>query len=242
MRIDIITLFPSMFTDPFGKSIIKRAQEKGLLKINLYNLRCFTFDRHRSVDDTPFGGGAGMVMKIEPIYRALRHIKAKTKGAVEVILLSPQGKKFNQDMAKELSQEKNLILLCGHYEGMDERVREHLIDEEISIGDYVVSGGELPAMVVVDAITRVLPGVLGNENSAKEDSFYQGLLDYPQYTRPADFMKWKVPDVLLSGNHQKIKRWRRKKMLEKTLKKRPDLLKEANLTLEDKKWLKEIKN
>ena len=242
MRIDIITLFPSMFTDPFGESIIKRAQEKGLLEINLYNLRCFTFDRHRSVDDTPFGGGAGMVMKIEPIYRALRQIKAKTKGVVEVILLSPQGKKFNQDMAKKLSTEKNLILLCGHYEGMDERVRGHLIDEEISIGDYVVSGGELPAMVVVDAITRMLPGVLGNEDSAKEDSFYQGLLDYPQYTRPADFMEWKVPDVLLSGNHQEIERWRRKKMLEKTLKKRPDLLEEANLTIEDKKWLKEIKN
>jgi len=242
MRIDIVTLFPSMFIDPFGESIIKRAQEKGILKVNLCDLRCFTFDRHRSVDDTPFGGGAGMVMKIEPIYRALRQIKEKIRGTVEVVLLSPQGKKFNQDMAKELAQVENLILLCGHYEGVDERVREYLIDEEISIGDYVLSGGELPAMVVVDAVARLLPGVLGNEDSAKEDSFYQGLLDYPQYTRPADFMKWKVPDVLLSGNHQEIKRWRRKKTLEKTFKKRPDLLKEANLTLEDKKWLQKIKN
>ncbi len=244
MRINIVTLFPSMFTDPFGESIIKRAQEKGILKINLYNLRCFTSDRHRSVDDTHFGGGAGMVMKIEPIYRALKQIKEKIKGTgtVEVVLLSPQGRKFNQDMAKELARVENLILLCGHYEGVDERVREYLIDEEISIGDYVLSGGELPAMVVVDAVARVLPGVLGNEDSAKEDSFYQGLLDYPQYTRPADFMKWKVPDVLLSGNHQEIKRWRRKEMLEKTFEKRPDLLKEANLTPEDKKWLKEIKS
>jgi len=241
MRVDIVTLFPSMFAGPFGESIVKRAQEKGILRINLHNLRCFTFDRYHSVDDAPFGGGVGMVMKIEIIYRALKQIKEKIKGTVKVVLLSPQGRKFTQDIAKKLAQVENLILLCGHYEGVDERVREYLIDEEISIGDYVLSGGELPAMVVVDAVTRMLPGVLGSEDSVKEDSFYQGLLDYPQYTRPADFMGWKVPAVLLSGNHQEIKRWRRKKMLEKTLKKRPDLLKEANLTPEDKEWLKEIK-
>ncbi|MCD6319036.1 tRNA (guanosine(37)-N1)-methyltransferase TrmD [Candidatus Aerophobetes bacterium] len=241
MRVDIVTLFPSMFVGPFGESIIKRAQEKGILRINLHNLRCFAFDRYHSVDDAPFGGGVGMVMKIEIIYRALKQIKEKIKGTVKVVLLSPQGRKFTQDMAKKLAQVENLILLCGHYEGVDERVREYLIDEEISIGDYVLSGGELPAMVVVDAVTRMLPGVLGSEDSVKEDSFYQGLLDYPQYTRPADFMGWKVPAVLLSGNHQEIKRWRRKKMLEKTLKKRPDLLKEANLTPEDKEWLREIK-
>jgi len=241
MRIDIVTLFPSVFTGPFGESIVKRAQEKEILKINLHNLRCFTFDRHRSVDDAPFGGGAGMVMKIEPIYRALKQIKEKIRGTVKVILLSPQGRKFTQSVVKELAQVKNLILLCGHYEGVDERVREYLVDEEISIGDYVLSGGELPAMVVVDAVARTLPGVLGSEDSVKEDSFYQGLLDYPQYTRPADFMGWKIPLVLLSGNHQDIKRWRRKKMLEKTLKKRADLLKEAELTPEDKELLEELK-
>jgi len=242
MRVDIITLFPSMFAGPFGESIVKRAQEKGILKINLHNLRCFTFDRYHSVDDTPFGGGVGMVIKVEIIHRALKEIKEKIKGAVEVILLSPRGRKFTQDIAKKLAQVENLILICGHYEGVDERVRKYLIDEEISIGDYVLSGGELPAMVVVDAVARLLPGVLGNKDSVKEDSFYQGLLDYPQYTRPACFMGWKVPAVLLSGNHQEIKRWRRKKMLEETLRKRPDLLKEANLTSEDKKWLKEIKS
>jgi len=241
MRIDIVTLFPSMFKGPFEESIIKRALQRNLLEIYLHNLRDFTTDPHRMVDDAPYGGGAGMVMKVEPIYKALNHIKEQLKGKVEVILLSPQGKVFNQDIAFKLAKEKNMILLCGHYEGVDERVREHLVDEELSTGDYVLSGGEIPAMVVVDAIVRLLPGAVGDERSVKEDSFSRGLLDYPQYTRPAEFMGWRVPEVLRSGNHQRINEWRRKKMLEKTLLRRPDLLKKAKLAPEEKKWLEEIK-
>lgn len=241
MRIDIITLFPSMFKGPFEESTIKRAQEKNFLKIHLHNLRDFTTDRHRTVDDTPFGGGAGMVMKVEPIYKAINHIKEEIKEKVKVILLSPQGKTFTQEVAFELIKEKNLILICGRYEGVDERVREHLVDEELSIGDYVLSGGEIAAMVVVDALARLIPGVVGDERSIKEDSFYRGLLDYPQYTRPAEFKGWKVPEILRSGNHRKIETWRRKKMLEKTLLRRPDLLKKAKLTSEEKKWLEEIR-
>lgn len=241
MQVDIITLFPSMFKGPFEESIIKRAQQKGLLQIHLHNLRDFTIDPHRVADDAPFGGGAGMVMKVEPIYRALRDIKARLKEKVKVILLSPQGNKFTQNVALELAREKNIILVCGHYEGVDERVREYLIDEELSIGDYVLSGGEIPAMVVVDTVVRLLPGAVGNERSIREDSFPRGLLDYPQYTRPAEFMGWKVPEVLRSGNHQKIKEWRTKKMLERTLQRRPDLLEKTQLTLKKKRWLEKIK-
>ncbi len=241
MRFDIITLFPSIFKSPFEESIIKRAQQKRLVEVHLHNLRDFTTDAHRTVDDTPFGGGAGMVMKVEPIYKALNHIKKQLGRRAKVILLSPQGKIFNQKIALELAKEKNIILICGRYEGVDERVREHLVDEELSIGDYVLSGGEIPAMVVVDAVTRVVPGVLGNERSVKEDSFYRGLLDYPQYTRPAEFMGWEVPAVLRSGNHQRIREWRMRKRLEKTLQRRPDLLKKARLSPEEKRLLEEIK-
>ncbi|MBE0477841.1 tRNA (guanosine(37)-N1)-methyltransferase TrmD [Candidatus Aerophobetes bacterium] len=241
MRVDIISLFPSMFKGPFEESIIKRAREKSLLEIHLHNLREFATDTHRTVDDTPFGGGAGMVMKVEPIYRVLNYIKENLKKRIKVVLLSPQGKTLNQDIAFELVKEENIILICGRYEGVDERVREYLIDEELSIGDYVLSGGEIAAMVVVDAMARLLPGAVGDERSVKEDSFSRPLLDYAQYTRPVEFMGWKVPEVLRSGNHQKIGEWRIKNMLKKTLRNRPDLLEKANLTLEEKRWLEEIK-
>lgn len=241
MRVDIITLFPSMFKNPFDESMIKRAKEKGILEIKLHDLRQFTHNKHRTVDDAPYGGGAGMVMKPQPLFQAVENIKEEINSSFRIILLSPQGRLLNQKKVKELAKERALLFICGHYEGVDERVREHLVDEEISLGDYVLTGGELAAMVVVDAVVRMLPGVLGSEDSAREDSFYEGLLDYPQYTRPSDFRGWKVPSVLLSGNHQKIKEWRRKKMLETTLRKRPDLLETLKLDQEDEKLLEEIK-
>lgn len=220
MKIDILTLFPEMFKGPFAESIIKRAQEKGLVKIKIHNLRKWTKDKHKNVDDRPFGGGVGMVLMVEPIAEALKELKKKE---TKTILLTPQGKVFNQKMAKKFSQEKHLIFICGHYEGVDERIREHLVDEEISIGDYILTGGELPSMVVVDTIVRLVPGVLEKKQATKEESFSAKTLEYPQYTRPADFKGWKVPEVLLSGNHAKIKEWRQKKALERTKKRRPDL-------------------
>lgn len=241
MRIDIITLFPSMFRGPFDESIIKRARKKGILEINLHNLRDFTGDRHRTVDDLPYGGGAGMVMKPEPLFRAVEKVKEEKRSSWKVILLSPQGQPFAQEKAKELAQEGGLIFICGHYEGVDERVREHLIDEELSLGDFVLTGGELAAIVIIDAIARMLPEVLGCKDSIREDSFYQTLLDYPHYTRPAEFRGWKVPGVLISGNHQKIREWRKKKKLENTFKKRPDLLKTAKLSREEEEMLEQIK-
>ena len=241
MRIDIITLFPSMFRGPFDESIIKRARKKGILEINLHNLRDFTGDRHRTVDDLPYGGGAGMVMKPEPLFRAVEKVKEEKRSSWKVILLSPQGQPFAQEKAKELAQEEGLIFICGHYEGVDERVREHLMDEELSLGDFVLTGGELAAIVMVDAIARMLPEVLGCKDSIREDSFYQTLLDYPHYTRPAEFRGWKVPGVLISGNHQKIREWRKKKKLENTFKKRPDLLKIAKLSREEEEMLEQIK-
>jgi tRNA (guanine37-N1)-methyltransferase len=241
MRIDIITLFPSMFRGPFDESIIKRARKKGILEINLHNLRDFTDDRHRTVDDLPYGGGAGMVMKPEPLFRAVEKVKEEKRSSWKVILLSPQGQPFAQEKAKELAEEEGLIFICGHYEGVDERVREHLIDEELSLGDFVLTGGELAAMVIVDAIARMLPEVLGCKDSIREDSFYQTLLDYPHYTRPTEFRGWKVPGVLISGNHQKIREWRKKKKLENTFKKRPDLLRTAKLSREEEKMLEQIR-
>ena len=241
MRIDIITLFPSMFRGPFDESIIKRARKKGILEINLHNLRDFTDDRHRTVDDLPYGGGAGMVMKPEPLFRAVEKVKEEKRSSWKVILLSPQGQPFAQEKAKELAEEGGLIFICGHYEGVDERVREHLIDEELSLGDFVLTGGELAAMVIVDAIARMLPEVLGCKDSIREDSFYQTLLDYPHYTRPTEFRGWKVPGVLISGNHQKIREWRKKKKLENTFKKRPDLLRTAKLSREEEEMLEQIR-
>ena len=224
MKIDIITLFPEMFKGPFSESIVKKAQEKGLLKIKIHNLRKWTKDKHKTVDDHSFGGGVGMVLMIEPIYKAIKELKKKES---KVILLTPQGKVFKQKKAEKLSKEKHLIFICGHYEGVDERIREKLVDEEISIGDYVLTGGELPAMVVIDSITRLIPGVLGKKEASQIESFsFKGLLEYPQYTRPSNFKGWKVPEILLSGNHKKINKWRDQKALEKTKKRRPDLLKD----------------
>jgi tRNA (guanine37-N1)-methyltransferase len=230
MRIDILTLFPKMFKGPFGESIIKRAQEKGLVTINLHHLRNWAKDKHKTVDDRPFGGGVGMVLMIEPIYKALKELREKNS---KVILLTPQGKVLSQKVAKKLSQEKHLLFICGHYEGVDERVREHLVDEEISLGDYILTGGELPAMVVVETVVRLLPGVLKKPDAIRSESFsklatgnwkLETALEYPQYTRPADFKGWKVPEILLSGNHQKIKKWQQKKALKRTQQRRPDLL------------------
>jgi tRNA (guanine37-N1)-methyltransferase len=224
MRIDIISIFPDMFSAVLDESIIKRAQNKGKVKIFVHNLRDYTLDKHHKVDDRPFGGGSGMVIQAEPIFRAVEVIKKKVKGRARVILLCPQGKTFNQGNAKRLSKCSNLILICGHYEGIDERVRQYLADEEISIGDYVLTGGELPAMVLVDSIVRLIPGVLGDKNSLNFESFEGNLLEYPQYSRPAKFKNWPVPEVLVSGDHNKIAAWRRLAALKRTKERRPDLL------------------
>ncbi len=240
IRFDILTLFPEMFKSPFDSSLLKKAQEKGLIEIAVHDIRDYTEDRHRMTDDYPYGGGSGMVMKVEPIARALEDVIPERRAA-KVILLTPQGKVFNQIMAEELSACSRIVLICGRYEGVDERVRDYLVDEEISIGDYVLTGGELPAMVIVDAVSRLVSGVLGNCDSAATDSFSTGLLEYPQYTRPADFRGWKVPEVLLSGNHRVIDAWRRRESLRKTALRRPDLLSKAGLTEEDRKMLEELK-
>lgn len=241
MKIDIITIFPEVFPPYLETGMWAIAQKKGIVQFGIYDLRDYTEDPHRTVDDYPFGGGPGMIMKPDPIFKAIEAITTKVQGSSPLtILLSPQGKRFDQEIAKELSQAPWLILLCGRYRGIDERVRERLVDREISIGDYVLTGGELPAMVLIDALTRLLPGVLGDMESAKEDSFFQGLLDYPHYTRPQNFQGLEVPSVLLSGNHQEIRRWRRRKALETTWQKRPDLLNKANLTEEDLAYLTQI--
>ena len=220
MQIDILTLFPEMFHGPFSESVIKRAQEKGLVTINLHNLRKWTKDSHHSVDDYPYGGGTGMVLMVEPFYEALKELKKENS---KVILMTPQGFPFVQEKAQELAQCTHLIIIAGHYEGFDERIREHLVDEEISIGDFVLTGGEIPAMVITDSIVRLIPNVL-KEDATKYESFTDNLLEYPQYTRPEDFKGWKVPEVLLSGNHKEIAKWRQKKSREKTKARRPDLL------------------
>ncbi len=224
MLIDIITLFPEMF-GAFNDSIIKRAVDNGILKINFTQLRDFSFDKHKHVDDAPFGGGSGMVLKPEPMYRAVRHVLASNENLKRrIIITDPAGKTFNQDKAKELATFERLIFICGHYEGFDARIYD-LADEIISIGDYVLTGGELPAMVIVDAVARMLPNVLGSAESAETDSFFDGILSYPQYTRPRDFEGKLVPEVLLSGNHAEIKKWRMEQALKLTKSRRPDLLK-----------------
>jgi tRNA (guanine37-N1)-methyltransferase len=240
MRFDILTLFPGMFASPFEESILGRAIEKGLIQIRIVNIRDFALDKHQVVDDAPYGGGQGMVMKVEPIARAVEEVKSGDASA-RVIYLTPQGKPFDQERAKELASYPRLILLCGRYEGIDERVRERFVDEEISIGDYVLTGGELAAMVVVDAVSRLLPGVLGSDRSAAEDSFFNSLLEYPQYTRPFEYRGSEVPEVLVSGNHQSIAQWRRKEALRRTRLQRPDLLAKAHLSREDLGLLEEIK-
>ena len=223
MRIDIITIFPKMFSPILDESIIKRAQAKGKVKIHIHDLRDYTADKHRKVDDRPFGGGSGMVMCAQPIFDAVAAIKRKAKDA-KVILLCPQGEKLTQKVSKRIARYKHIILICGHYEGVDERIRDHLVDEEISIGDYVLTGGELPAMVLVDSIVRLIPGVLGDKNSLNFESFEGSLLEYPHYTRPANFRGMTVPEVLLSGDHNKIEDWREKKAYERTKQRRPDIL------------------
>ncbi|HEY1662085.1 MAG TPA: tRNA (guanosine(37)-N1)-methyltransferase TrmD [Verrucomicrobiae bacterium] len=222
MKIDVLTLFPAMFAGPLDESIIMRARKKGLLELKLHDLRDWTHDRHRTVDDRPFGGGPGMLMKPEPIFEAVESLRRQD---TKVILLTPGGRKFSQPIAAELAGEKDLLLVTGHYEGFDERVREALADDELSIGDYVLTNGALPAMVVIDAVARLLPGVLGDDESSRDESFSHGLLEYPQYTRPAEFREMRVPDVLVSGNHAEIEKWRREQAKLRTEKNRPDLLK-----------------
>ena len=243
MQIDVITIFPQMLKGIIKESILKRAQQKNVVKINIHNLRDFALDKHSIVDDYSYGGGAGMVLKPEPIFRAVEKIVGSKKGKrrARIILLTPQGQTFNQAKAKELSQEEHLLFICGHYEGVDERVKENLINDEISIGDYVLTGGELPAMVIIDSLVRILPGVLNKRESFENDSFYQGLLDYPHYTRPERFRGKSVPALLLSGDHSQIKKWRRQKAIKNTLEKRPDLLEKITLSTEDQKILKELK-
>ncbi|MCX5782715.1 MAG: tRNA (guanosine(37)-N1)-methyltransferase TrmD [Elusimicrobia bacterium] len=245
MRIDILTIFPGMFEGPLTESLIKKAREKKILDIRLHDIRSFTTDKHRSVDDRSFGGGSGMVMSPEPIFRAIKSLKIGSKASRKksgslLIYLSPQGEPLNQKLVNELSGKKRLVLLCGHYEGIDERAIS-LADKEISIGDYVLTGGELPAMVLIDAVARHLPGVVKEKNSVERDSFYNGLLDYPHYTRPKEFQKMKVPETLLSGNHKEIEKWRKKQSLEKTFLKRPDLLKKIKLNKEEIEILNKIK-
>jgi len=238
MRIDILTLFPNMFSGPFAESIVKRAMDRNLISITIHNLRDWGSGKHKVVDDYPFGGGTGMVMKSEPLFEATEAIKAEGAcSSAPVILLTPQGRVFNQRIAAELAALDQLILICGHYEGIDERVREHLATDEISIGDYVLTGGELAAMVVVDAVVRQLPGVLGSEDSAKDDSHTSSLLEYPQYTRPRTYRGWEVPQVLLSGNHAQIATWRREQSILRTLSRRPELLEKADLSPEERELI-----
>ena len=236
MKFDVLTLFPEMF-DVLKQSIIGKAQEKELIDINLINIRDFSNDKHKKVDDTPYGGGAGMVMMPDIVYKAYKSVKTDK---AKVIYMTPQGKTLNQKKVEDLAKQEHLIILCGHYEGIDQRVLDKIVDEEISIGDYVLTGGEIPAMVLIDSVSRYVDGVIKKE-STEEESFSNGLLEYPQYTRPETFLNSKVPEVLLSGNHQNIEKWRRQKSLENTYKKRPELLKNKKLSLEDKEFLCKFK-
>lgn len=241
MRIDILTLFPQMFDSVFNYSIIGRARERGLVNMRLHDIRAYTHDKHHVVDDYPFGGGHGMVFKPEPIFEAVESILRELDVTrIPIVLLSPQGRLFNQEVAQQLSSYQEFILICGRYEGVDERVAEHLANDEISVGDYVLGGGEVAAMMVVDCVVRLLPGVVGSEESIAMDSHVEGLLEYPQYTRPAEFRDWAVPPVLLSGNHGQIARWRRQQSLLRTAKRRPDLLGKVVLSKEDKLLLNEV--
>ncbi|WP_407267979.1 tRNA (guanosine(37)-N1)-methyltransferase TrmD [Radiobacillus sp. PE A8.2] len=238
MRIDILSLFPEMFEGVFQTSILKKAQESGAFQYNYINFRDYTENKHNKVDDYPYGGGAGMVLTPQPIFDAVQDVTSDKQP--RVILMCPQGERYTQAKAAELAKEDHLVFICGHYEGYDERIRQHLVTDEISIGDYVLTGGELGAMVVIDSIVRLIPGVLGNESSAPEDSFSHGLLEHPHYTRPSDFRGMKVPDVLLSGNHGKIEKWRKRESLKRTFLRRKDLLVDYALTETEKEWLKNL--
>jgi tRNA (guanine37-N1)-methyltransferase len=245
MQIDILTIFPNFFSSPLNEGLVKKAQDSKLIDIKVIDIRDFAKDKHRSVDDTPFGGGAGMVMMVEPLASALDSILSETPSAenkdkYSIILTSAQGNRFDQEKAKELSKKEHLIIICGHYKGVDERIKSLYDLEEFSIGDYVLTGGEIPALVIMDSIIRLIPGFIGNFQSAETDSFYEGFLGYPEYTRPAEFKGLKVPEVLLSGNHERIRLWRRKEALKKTLEQRPELLKNIELSPEDKKLISEI--
>ncbi len=245
MKIDILTLFPQMFQGPFRTGIFQRAIDRKLVGVNIHNIRDYTHDKHHTVDDYAYGGGAGMILKPESIFEAVESIKPdisieEKDDELPVILLTPQGRLFSQEIALELSKYSHLIFICGRYEGVDERVREHLVTDEISIGDYVLSGGELAAMVMVDAVVRLLPGVLGSEASSLDDSHSNGLLEYSQYTRPAVYREWAVPEVLLSGNHAQIAKWRREQAIIRTLERRPELLDKANLNLEERRLINRL--
>ncbi|WP_096189150.1 tRNA (guanosine(37)-N1)-methyltransferase TrmD [Evansella halocellulosilytica] len=243
MNISILTLFPDMFSGVFHQSILKQAQERGVVTYDVKNFREYTNDKHNRVDDYPYGGGGGMVLTPQPIFDAVADLKGKSSSSKppRIILLCPQGERYNQKKAEEFSKEDHLILICGHYEGYDERIREHLITDEISIGDYVLTGGEIGAMVVADSVTRLLPGALGNETSAVTDSYSTGLLEHPHYTRPAVYEGYKVPDVLLSGHHEKINQWRREQSLRRTYERRPDLLEKLDLSEADKHFIRSLR-
>ncbi|AYE49505.1 MULTISPECIES: tRNA (guanosine(37)-N1)-methyltransferase TrmD [Priestia] len=240
MKIDVLSLFPSMFDGVFGESILKKAQEKNAVELNVVNFREYSTNKHQNVDDYPYGGGAGMVLTPQPIFDAVEKL-TETAEKPRVVLLCPQGERYTQAKAEELAAEEHLIFICGHYEGYDERIREQLVTDEISIGDYVLTGGELGAMVVIDSVVRLLPDVLGNNHSAVQDSHSTGLLEHPHYTRPADFRGLTVPEVLMSGNHKKIEQWRQKESLKRTLLRRPDMLEKMELTEEQKKLVAQLK-
>lgn len=250
MQFEVFTLLPEVFPSYLETSILKRARERGLIHVNVHNIRDYTHDKHHTTDDTPYGGGGGMVMKPEPVFEAIETVLGLASppstpepvANIPIILLTPQGRVFNQSIAKELSQHKRIALLCGRYEGIDERIRENLVTDEISIGDYVLTGGEIPALILIDAVSRLLPDVLGDPTGAEDDSHAMGLLEYPHYTRPPEFRGSKVPDVLLSGDHGKIDKWRRQQALERTFRKRPDMLETAELTKEDQKFLDKLRN
>ncbi|NOU93459.1 tRNA (guanosine(37)-N1)-methyltransferase TrmD [Paenibacillus sp. LMG 31456] len=243
MRVDVLTLFPDMFDGVFSASILGKARDKGLVELNTVNFRDYANNKHNTVDDYPYGGGGGMVLKAEPIFSAVEALTGSLAGGSKprIILMCPQGEPFSQRKAEELSKEEHLIFICGHYEGYDERIREHLVTDELSIGDYVLTGGELPAMVVIDSVVRLRPGVLGNETSAVTDSFSTGLLEYPHYTRPVQFREWEVPEILVSGHHANIEQWRRRQAIWRTWQKRPELLEHVELTAKEKQWLEEQK-
>lgn len=240
IRFDVLSIFPDMFSSPLNYSLLKKAQDKDLIEIFIHNIRDWAEDKHKMTDDAPYGSGCGMVMKVGPVDKALVTVKKKEMNPL-VILMTPQGELFNQRIAAELATKRQIVIICGRYEGVDERIRRHLADREISIGDYILTGGELSALILIDAVSRFVPGVLGNMRSVEGDSFSDGLLEYPQYTRPADYKGWKVPDVLLSGNHVQIENWRREESLRKTYRRRPDLLRKARLSAADKEILKKIK-
>jgi tRNA (guanine37-N1)-methyltransferase len=249
MQFEVFTLLPEVFPSYLETSILKRARERGLIRVNIHNIRDHTHDKHHTTDDTPYGGGGGMVMKPEPVFEAIETVlglasppsTVELDSATPIILLTPQGRVFNQTIAKELSAHPRIALLCGRYEGIDERIRENLVTDEISIGDYVLTGGEIPALLLIDAIARLLPDVLGDPTGAEDDSHAMGLLEYPHYTRPPEFRGWKAPEVLLSGDHGKIDKWRREQALERTFRKRPDMLEKAELTKEDLKFIESLK-